>query len=915
MICRGGLIFLKDHCNPNNQHSLPEYPMVIQFHIHYKIQPEQQIAVKYRGGEEKFQNLQMQSYDGENWLLSLDVEGINGLEYKYLLVIRNQEYIEEWGNYRKITLSPDRNRYYYINDFWRNRDAQQNAFLSTAFTKAIFSRKKSKGSISKKSTVKRHHLLQINMMAALPEPYQLGIIGNTEALGKWLKPIPMDETQYPKWTLEIPLDSYDISFQYKYVLLHKESGEIQEWEIGDNRNFKRFLPETETFCCVIHDQDFRSGKPWKGAGVAIPIFSLRTKTGFGIGEFSDLLPLVRYSGDVGLKVIQVLPVNDTLANKTWQDSYPYAAISVFALHPLYVNVEKIAAFQDKKAAQSYEQERKSLNKLDQIDFEKVMDRKLFYFHILFEQEFDRIKDNASYRVFLKKNEDWLPAYAAFCAFRDRFQTCNYETWGKYSDYNPELLKALRTEDQDFSKKCDFYSFIQYHAHDQLTEARDLARQYGIALKGDLPIGIYRYSCDAWVAPRLYNMDQQAGAPPDDFAELGQNWGFPTYNWEEMALDDFSWWKGRMQKLNEYFDALRIDHILGFFRIWFIPANQVSGTMGLFNPRLPYTMDEIILSGLKGEIERFTKPFLTEEYVLHYLANNPDVIEGVLETQAEGMYRFKKEYPDQASVQMICHKNNWTKEVEAVLLKMMSEIIFIEEKQNGQSVFNPRITVHTTYSFQCLNDDQKRIVQALYDDYYFKRHDTFWKNQALWKLPALLDASDMLICGEDLGMIPHSVPDVMRSLNILSLEIQRMPKGSHRFGQVQEYPYFSVSSPSCHDMSTIRGWWEGDHEMAKEYYYQYMHGYGYTPMKCEARIVQFVVEDHLSGPSMLAVFPLQDLVGMDADLRRLEAGEEQINEPSNPKHYWRFRFHINMEDLDKSENFKEKLKQVIQKFRP
>ena len=889
--------------------------MVIQFHIHYKTQPEQQIAVKYRGSDGEFQNLHMQSYDGENWLLSLDLEGITNLEYKYFLVVKNQESIAEWGQNRKLTLSSARIRYYYIHDYWRNRDAIQNAFLSTAFTRAIFSRQAPKTIKRKKVVGKQDHVLQIQMTAALPEPYQLGIIGNTESLGKWLKPIPMDEAQYPMWTLEIPLDSYDISFQYKYVLLHKESGEIQEWEIGDNRNFKRFLPEMETFCCVVHDQDFRTGKPWKGAGVAIPIFSLRTKTGFGIGEFSDLLPLIRYAGDVGLKVIQVLPVNDTLANKTWQDSYPYAAISVFALHPLYVNVEKIAAFEEKKVALAYEQDRKSLNKLHEIDFEQVMERKLHYFRILYEQEFDKLKENASFQYFLNNNESWLPVYTAFCACRDHFHTCNYETWGEFSTYNPDLLKQRRSSDKDFSQQCDFYAFIQYHAHEQLTEARDLARQHGIALKGDLPIGIYRYSCDAWVAPQLYNMDQQAGAPPDDFAELGQNWGFPTYNWEVMAQDDFSWWKRRMLKLNEYFDALRIDHILGFFRIWYIPANQISGTMGLFNPRLPYSEEEIIRAGLTGEIERFTQPFLTEEYVNHYLGNESLVVEEVLEKREQGMFLFKKEYPDQVSLQKICLEKKWNAEVQAVLLKMMSEVIFIEENQNGQSVYNPRITVHTTYSFQCLPDNQKRIVQALYDDYYFRRHDEFWKKQALWKLPALLDASDMLICGEDLGMIPHSVPDVMRSLNIMSLEIQRMPKGNHRFGQAQEYPYFSVSSPSCHDMSTIRGWWEGDHEMAKEYYYQYMHGYGYTPMKCEARIVQFVVEDHLSGPSMLSIFPLQDLVGMDADLRRLEAAEEQINEPSNPKHYWRFRFHMNMEDLDKANHFKEKLKQVIQKFRP
>jgi 4-alpha-glucanotransferase len=279
-----------------------------------------------------------------------------------------------------------------------------------------------------------------------------------------------------------------------------------------------------------------------------------------------------------------------------------------------------------------------------------------------------------------------------------------------------------------------------------------------------------------------------------------------------------------------------------------------------------------------------------------------------------MYDFKPEFTDQKSIRDYITNHPDFTEKEAILLKLFTEVIFIEEEIAGQKYYNPRITVHTTYSFACLEESQKKAVQQLYNHYYFKRHDEFWKDQALWKLPALLDASNMLICGEDLGMIPGSVPEVMRAMNIMSLEIQRMPKGNNRFGDVQHYPYFSVSSTSSHDMSTIRGWWENDHEMAKEFYYQYMHGQGYTPMKCESRIVQYILEDHLAGPSMLAVFPLQDLVGMDADIRRLDAGAEQINEPSNPKHYWRFRFHMNIEELTARTGFNQKLRSLIEKYR-
>ncbi|MFZ1705282.1 MAG: 4-alpha-glucanotransferase [Saprospiraceae bacterium] len=887
--------------------------MILQFHIHYKTVSGHLLALQYQANTEKQQIVQMQSYDGENWFLSIEFEDLHRVEYRYVLQNLNNTFTSEWGENRILFFPEKGNRYFYINDFWRNRDKHQNAFLSSAFTEAIFSRKQSK--YKPKSVKLSTNNLEFHVPVSLPEHLQVGLIGNLDQLGKWLKPVPMEVTSYPIWSVSIPIDDFDIHLQYKYVIMDKNTKEITDWEIGDNRIFRRFLPEIERYTCIIHDQQYRSGQPWKGAGVAIPVFSLRSKKGFGIGEFSDLLSLTDWSHSVALKVIQILPVNDTIANKTWQDSYPYAAISVFALHPLYVNVQKMGTFKDSLIQKQWDKELKEINKTDTVDFEKVLEKKWFYFQILFQQDKETLAKNKTYQLFKQENSTWLTSYASFCVLRDQYNTCIFSEWKTHKTFQVESINQTLKSDDSFNEKVEFYTYIQFHAHLQLKEARDYARSKGIALKGDLPIGIYRHSCDAWVAPHLYNMDEQAGAPPDDFSEMGQNWGFPTYNWLEMAKDDFAWWKARFQKLNEYFDALRIDHILGFFRIWQIPIQQVSGTLGLFNPRLPYSKDELINFGLTGSIERYILPFLTEEYLLHHFNEDPSAIPTFFDKKEEGLYVFRNEFKDQVSIQNYIKKHNKWKIYEDVLYKLFTEVIFIKETSGGQDYYNPRITVHTTYSFKCLDESQQKIVQELYRQYYFQRHDTFWKDQALWKLPALLDASNMLICGEDLGMIPHAVPGVMKSLNIMSLEIQRMPKGESKFGNVQEYPYFSVSSPSCHDMSTIRGWWEKDHEVAKEFYYNYMFAYGYTPMKCEPRIVQFIVEDHLSGPSMLTIFPLQDLVGMDADLRRLDSEAEQINEPSNPKHYWRFRFHMELENLLGQQKFNEKLRAFITKHRP
>ncbi|HMU04072.1 MAG TPA: 4-alpha-glucanotransferase, partial [Saprospiraceae bacterium] len=436
----------------------------------------------------------------------------------------------------------------------------------------------------------------------------------------------------------------------------------------------------------------------------------------------------------------------------------------------------------------------------------------------------------------------------------------------------------------------------------------------VVLKGDLPIGIYRYSCDAWVAPELYNMDEQAGAPPDDYAVLGQNWGFPTYNWSEMAKDGFLWWQNRMRQLNRYFDALRIDHILGFFRIWQIPTDQVEGTMGSFNPRLPFTREELAQYGVSGDLSRYTMPPLTYDHLGQLFGSDMEEVFDVFFTKmSDSRIVFKSSFDTQLEISQFVAQNPKYKKYEKNLLLLVSNVLLLVEPNSGGQQFNPRITLTTTQSYTQLDQYAQARILKLYNDYYYSRHDEYWRQQALWKLPAILDASDMLICGEDLGMIPKAVPGVMRDLNIISLEIQRMPKGNSKFGQVPSYPYFSVCSPSCHDMSTIRGWWQGDHENAKEYYYNYLKWYGYTPMDGSPEIVQAIVEDHMASPSMLAIFPIQDLVGMDATLRKEDANAEQINEPSNPKHYWRFRFHLNMEDLLKEKGLNDKIRSLVKKY--
>ncbi|HMR89915.1 MAG TPA: 4-alpha-glucanotransferase, partial [Saprospiraceae bacterium] len=515
--------------------------MFLHFHVHYKTIFGEQISIKYHTNSDlKDKVVQCQTYDGENWIASIQLEPNNVIHYNYILLKDGVESLKEWGKPRVLS-TKGLSENVFLEDKWRPRDNENNAFLSTAFTESIFKRNTTK-KLSKVDGQKNRISFRLHC-ANLPSHLSFGICGDIPELGNWGAPILLSDADYPMWQLDITNDHKNIHIAYKYVIIDTKTKQILYWEEGSNRVCHFVLPEENGQQLILTDENFAFGdQKWRGSGVAIPVFSLRSQNGLGIGEFSDLKLLVDWTFDLGMNMIQVLPVNDTIANKTWLDSYPYAAISVFALHPLYINLQDIATLKDKSDQKALQTSAKSLNSLEQIDFEKVLETKFLYLRKLFDQEYENFIKDKDVSTFIGQNESWLKSYAAFCHLRDKYQTCNFNLWPKYSKFTSEIIDELCSPTYESYKDVVFYYFVQYHADKQLLEAKHYARSKRVVLKGDLPIGIYRYSCDAWVAPELYNMDEQAGAPPDDYAVLGQNWGFPTYNWSEMAKDGFMWWQ-------------------------------------------------------------------------------------------------------------------------------------------------------------------------------------------------------------------------------------------------------------------------------------------------------------------------------------------------------------------------------------
>lgn len=537
------------------------------------------------------------------------------------------------------------------------------------------------------------------------------------------------------------------------------------------------------------------------AGTAIPVFSLRTADDFGVGEFYDLKLMIDWAEKTGQHILQLLPINDTTRTGTWKDSYPYSAISSFALHPMFLNLPAAGVKVDK----AYKKLQAELNALPQVDYERVNNEKRRLLKALFEKEGEAVLASRECAKFRKENASWLLPYAEHCARRD-------------------------------SDEPEFHVYLQFLLDKQMCEVREYAHAHGVSLKGDLPIGVSRDSVEANTNPHLFNLDSQAGAPPDAFSEDGQNWGFPTYNWDEMAKDNYAWWRQRLGVMSKYFDAFRIDHILGFFRIWEIPVPQKSGMVGHFSPALPYTAQEI----------------------------------------------SEKCLPLQG--------------------------LFIEHK----GMYHPMIGAHKSPEYAMLSDWQKQVFNDLYNDFFYHRHNQFWGESAMRKLPTLLGCTPMLACGEDLGMIPACVPQVMENLGILSLEIERMPKAvGVDFGNTKEYPVNCVCTTSTHDMSPIRMWWEEEpRELIQKYYNNVLGWWGEAPKECTTEVSMEIVKRHLYSPAKLTILPLQDWLGIDGTLRNPDCMSERINIPAISEHYWRYRMHISLEELLKADAFNTTVKAIV-----
>uniref|UniRef100_A0A7S3QVA9 4-alpha-glucanotransferase n=2 Tax=Dunaliella tertiolecta TaxID=3047 RepID=A0A7S3QVA9_DUNTE len=810
-------------------------------------------------------------------------------------------------------------------DTWVDRSYPGSILTTSAFTKVLKITRPALKRVVRKPPA--NPILGEVIVRLRVADYMLGtneslcVSGSLPHLGAWQvdQMMPLTEVENRWWEGEISVPYTQFPFTFKYAVKTHHPPHIPNGGIGgDSEGVLLEVGEPRMVSLplsgglsmgapsimVCHDGFFRRDSMWRGAGTAVPVFSLRSQESIGCGEFLDLIKLVDFSERAGLRLVQLLPVNDTGVYNTWWDSYPYSTLSVFALHPQYI---ALRALRDEMPVGLVEELDAACSALDgkDMDYESTLAFKKEFARKVYDLYGQETLQSNDFKAWFDSQQEWLRPYAAFLILQDLFQTSEHWKWGLLAHPPTQAtLERITSSKSDHRRSVEFTYYLQYHLHKQLSMASKYAESKRVVLKGDLPIGVDKRSVDVWCEPHLFRQNKSTGAPPDAFSPTGQNWGFPTYNWEEMSKDNYKWWRRRLQNMSQYFHAYRIDHILGFFRIWEIPGDCVTGLLGHFRPSVPIWKHELDSRGL-WDLARLTQPYVRTHILQEVFGPTmwQEVAAKYFLEQGDGVYHFRPQFTTEQSIADIEIRPNspqWlVEEIEhtkAGLIHCMQNVCLLVDDEDPNR-FYPRFAVSSSSSYKELDQDWKQSLSWLHDDYYFRRQDDLWRRSALKKLPVLMDSTDMLVCGEDLGFVPECVPPVMQELGLVGLRIQRMPMdGNVEFNDPLNYHYLTVASPSCHDVQPMRAWYESDPEMRDRFFYNALSGDGPAPVQCSPEVMSAVALQHTRSPSVWTVIPMQDIMALSARYHDRPAAEECINDPTNPKHYWRFRLHTKIEDL-------------------
>ncbi|MFZ5631001.1 MAG: 4-alpha-glucanotransferase [Spirochaetota bacterium] len=609
------------------------------------------------------------------------------------------------------------------------------------------------------------------------------------------------------------------------------------------------------------------------SGVAVPVAALRSEHSCGIGEFSDLKLLVDWCCATGQKIINLLPVNDTGYN-----SSPYSALSAMALHPVYICLEELPL--TPALRQEVEAMRRQTVSQARVRFYEIVRFKEHILRRLYETapEAERHSVPAEFA-----SQPWLHDYALFRVLKELFGGSAWFDWLNAST-PPDIATLLRAPTPaaraEFISRhqhlVDYHIWVQYLLDQQLRQVRDYADQRGVYLKGDMPIMLERDSVDVWLNPELFNHHLRAGAPPDMFSPDGQNWGFPVYNWPAHEREDFSWWRARIAQLDRYFAAYRIDHVLGFFRIWSIAQGNRSGLDGFFLPSLSVSAEELqtLAAGEQNAARLARVPLYP-----HERDALPGPVQAVL-SQYDGVAFLPDEYNTETAIESL----HVEAELKRELLRRLHSRPFIRFDDRFFPAWEFEQRLSKAESLPA--DVRERLLAHVHK--LKEQEQPIQHEQGRRILTALKQGCGMLPCAEDLGVVPDYVRPALADMGILCLKVYRWEAENNIPKDPAGYPYLSLATSSVHDSSNLREW------LASES--QQVTGIAVENGQATPQQVSDFLRRLYTSPSMIVMIPLQDLLALDGALHG-DAREERINVPGTVSDFnWTYRMPLPLEAL-------------------
>ena len=631
-------------------------------------------------------------------------------------------------------------------------------------------------------------------------------------------------------------------------------------------------------------------------GTVVPVSALRSDKSIGVGEFPDLVEFAALCKKMGVSLIQILPVNDT-----GYDSSPYAALTAFGLHPLYLRIGDLAEF-DKSSSYSADIEaiKKQFESALRFPYEEILKAKIILLRKIFTDNVKEIKESEKLKTWIDENP-WVKSYAVFRQLKETNGEKSWRDWS--SNRNPEAweIDSLWARPELLEKHL-FWAWLQEALDEQFSKAAMELAEQGIILEGDLPILMNEDSCDVWAHRENFHLDFSAGAPPDMYSPSGQNWGFPIYNWERQSGDDYSWWKLRLKVAEKYYHAYRIDHVLGFFRIWAIRREDISAVMGRYIPFKPITVNDFdALKFDKGRLRWITEPHIftgelwdalkphLSEYDLEAAVLN--VFDTALERiGTEELWLFKKSIKNESDIAALAIHDV----AKNFLLKEWGNRIFFEYEKD---CYCPVWYYRESRAYASLSDDEKKSMELLLKKIHADS-EKIWEEEGRKLLSLLTASSSMLPCAEDLGAVPDCVPKVLKELKILGLRVVRWHREWSEAGQpyvpFDNYPELSVCTPAVHDSSCLREWW--DREANQQEFCDFL-GIPSLPRVYNPGTARLILSRIAAAASRYKVFQIQDLMHLSNHWYAADPASERINVPGTITPFnWTYRLPATISEI-------------------